>query len=155
MGNGGNIFDHADLQAGALQRTDRSLTAGARALNIDFYALHSMYPSQFLLQFQLQSVLRRGWIFLRAAEAQLTGARPGNCIALGIGNRYNRIIKCGLNMCRAAVDVLALTASADGLVPLVAPFLVLPFLKPLPTYFFLLAMVFLGPLRVLAFVLER
>ena len=149
MGNGGNIFDHADLQAGTLQRTNRSLTAGARALNIDFYALHSMIDRNSCCSFSC-SLCCEGGGFSGAAEAQLTGARPGNCIALGIGNRYNRIIKCGLNMCRAAVDVLALTASADGCSSFCAAIL-----KPLPTYFFLLAMVFLGPLRVLAFVLER
>ena len=47
MGDGGNIFNHAYLQARALQSTDRSLTACARSLYIDLNALHAVIDRHF------------------------------------------------------------------------------------------------------------
>ncbi len=92
--------------------TDSGFTACARALNIDFYALHAMLHSN--LSRGLRSGLcceRRG--LSGASEAELTGAGPGNSIALGIGDGNNGIVERGLNMSGATLNILALTASAD------------------------------------------
>ena len=49
-----------------------------------------------------------------ASETQLTGARPRNSVALGVGDGHDRVVKGGLNMRGAAVNIFALTASAYG-----------------------------------------
>ena len=42
MGNGRDVGDGADLEAGGLQRADRLLAAGARALHVDLDLAHAV-----------------------------------------------------------------------------------------------------------------
>ena len=106
------VFDHADLKTCRLQCTDSGFTACARALNIDFYALHAMLHSN--LSRGLRSGLcceRRG--LSGTTETELAGACPGYRIALRISDGYDRVVEGGLDMCSATLNILALTASAD------------------------------------------
>ena len=111
MGNGRYILDHAYVQAGGLQSADSGFTAGAGALYIDLNGLHAMLHSQAGGGFS-RGLRGKGSGFPGASEAQLTGAGPGDRIALRIGNGDNGIVKCGLDMGSAAFNVLALTAAA-------------------------------------------
>ena len=148
-----DVFDHADLKTRRLQRTDCSFTAGARALDIDLDALHAVLHGDLRRGFRCG--LRRERRGLSgAAEAELACACPGNCVALCICDGYDRVVEGGLDMCSAALDVLALTASADCGNCFSSAFGCCDLRIP-PDYFFLLAMVFLGPLRVLALVFVR
>ena len=108
--NRSNILDHVNFQTSCLQCADCSLTAGARALNINFNCLQAMLHSS------LGSSLSCGLSSKRSAlsgtaEAQTTSAGPGEGVTVGIGNGDNCVVKGGLDMRSAALDVLALTAS--------------------------------------------
>ena len=70
---------------------------------------------------------------------------------LCIGDRYDGVVECRLNVYSAVFNVLTFSAATNN--NLLA-FLLCPKRNTLP-YFFLFAMVFTGPLRVLAFVLVR
>ena len=113
MGNRGHVFDHADLQTGSLQRTDRSFTAGARTLYIYFNGFQSMFHRSFRSGFRSRLRSKRSRLF-GASEAQAAGACPAERITLYIGNGYDGIVESGLDMSRTAFDILLLTASAGG-----------------------------------------
>lgn len=52
MRNRGDIFDHADFETRALQRTDCSLTACARSLHINLNRLHAVLHRCFCCGFR-------------------------------------------------------------------------------------------------------
>ena len=85
---------------------------------------------------------------IRALQA--AGGGPGKGIALHIGNGDHGVVERGADMHGAPFNVLSLTAFCPR-----AAFRFRLSHKSFPPYFFLLAMVRLGPLRVRAFVLER
>jgi hypothetical protein len=71
--------------------------------------------------------------------------------AVHVGNGYDGVVEAGLNMSRTAFNILAFAAAAGGWsFPVALAMLV----SSLP-FTFSVAMVFLGPLRVRAFVLVR
>ena len=72
-------------------------------------------------------------------------------IALYVGDGHDGIVEGGLDMSRATFDIFASHGVCEWLFSL----LLLPSQLSLPDYFFLLAIVFFGPLRVLALVLVR
>ena len=52
--------------------------------------------------------------FLGSSESHFTCGRPGNCVALNIGNGNDGVVEGRLNMCCAAFNVLAVAAAGDG-----------------------------------------
>ena len=144
MGNRGHVFDQADLESGGLQSADRGFAAGARAFDVHINALQTMLHSRFGSGFG-SGLRREGSGFPRTAEAQLTGARPGQRVALRIGDGHDGIVKGGLDMSSATLNILAFLRAVVFAAAILIP----------PAYFFLLAIVFFGPLRVRALVLER
>ena len=113
MRNRGNVFDHANLKARALKRTNRSLTAGARSLYKNFNRFHPVVNCNLRSGFS-RSLRGKGSGLSGASEAKLTGACPGNRITLRIRNGNNCIVKCRLNMCGATVNIFALAAAAGS-----------------------------------------
>src|SRR5699024_4228303 len=100
------------VQAGSLQGADGGLAAGARALYVDFDALHAVLHRQAGrgLSGGLGGERSR---FPGTAEAQLARAGPGYRVALGIGDGDDGVVERRLDMGGAALDILALAAAAD------------------------------------------
>ena len=71
-------------------------------------------------------------------------------ITLNVCDCYSCVIECGLDMCRTTLDIFLLTSSAYY-----SLFTLRCCHSSKPPYFFLLAIVLRGPLRVRALVLER
>lgn len=151
MRDRGDILNHADIQPCGLQRTDGGLTPGARALYINLNRFHAVLHRSLGSCFS-SGLCGKGGGFSGATEAHFARACPGYRIALCIRDSHNGIVERGLDMRRTAFDIFTLTASArgNGLFP--EAFVAI---LSLLAYFFLFAIVFFGPLRVRAFVLER
>ena len=113
MRDRGHIFDHADFQAGSLQRTNRSFTTGSGTLYVYFNGFQSMFHRGFSGSFRCCLRGKRSR-FSGASEAQTAGTCPAERITLYIGNGHDGIVESGLDMSRAAFDILLLTASASG-----------------------------------------
>ena len=86
-------------------------------------------------------------------EVQTAGAGPRNGVALSIRNGNNRVVKGTLDVGSAALDVIALTIFGADSAFLAAALVAIS--VPPYGYFFLLATVRFGPLRVRALVLVR
>src|SRR5262245_57711344 len=102
-----HIADRGDLKADRLQRPQRRLAARARPHHLDVEHLHAV------LHRLLAGVLGRhlGRIrgrLARALEAHGPGRRPGNGIALRVGNGDHGIVEGGADVRHAGGDVLAL-----------------------------------------------
>ena len=150
MGNRSYVFDHVNFQTCCLQGTDCGLTAGARAFDIYFHRFQTMFHSGFCSGLGSGLCCERSR-FSGTSESKSACTCPRKGVALYVGDGNNGVVKGGLDMCGATFDVFAFTTPASGAFSL----LLLPSLLSLPSYFFLLAMVFFGPLRVLALVLVR
>ena len=149
MRNGGDVLDHVDLEASGLQSADSGFTALAGALDVHFDGLQAMLHSS--LGSRLGSHLSgEGSGLSGTAEAQTTGGSPGQSIALEVGDGNHGVVEGGADMRGTLLDVLTLAASLDDLLSSSGFSHDISLL-----YFFLLAMVFLGPLRVRALVLVR
>ena len=117
MRDGGHVFDHGDLQAGGLQRTDRGFTAGTGALD------HHVHKLEAVVEGRLRSGLgshlsgeRSG--LLVSAEAHAAGGSPGQGAAVGIGDGDDGVIERRLDVRHAALDKLPLAALAGRLLQL-------------------------------------
>ena len=150
----GDIGNRADLEAGGLQRPDRGLAARARALDEHVDLLHAVLLrlAGGVLGGQLRG--ERGRL-ARTLEADVTRRRPGDDVALRVGDRHDRVVERALDVCGAVRDVLLFPAA--GLLALLGGSSLLPSLLVASGYlaFFLPAMVRFGPLRVRALVLVR
>src|SRR3954467_4191869 len=111
----GDIGNRADLQAGRLQRPDGGLTARARALDEHVDLLHTVLLrlAGGVLGGQLRS--ERGRL-TRTLEADVTRRRPGDDVALRVGDGHDRVVERALDVCSAVRDVLLFPAA--GLLPL-------------------------------------
>ena len=147
----GHVLDAEDLEAGGLERPDRGLAPGARALHEDLdllqAVLHALAGAR--VGGHLRGERRR---LARALEAGRAGRLPDDHVALGVGERDDRVVERRLDVRLADGDVLtdaAPRAAASRLSAQEAPLQVLlgAFL-PRPTVFF-------GPFRVRAFVFVR
>src|SRR4051794_39219765 len=115
VGLRGDVGDRADLEARGLQRTDRRLTSGAGALDEDVDLLHTVLGglAGAVLRGHLGGERRR---LARALEAHVTGRRPADDVAGGVGDRDDRVVERALDVRVAVGDVLLLPA-ADLLGP--------------------------------------
>src|SRR5271170_2714152 len=102
---GGDVGDRADLQACGLQRADRGLPARARALHehVDFADPVLLGLAGGVLGRQLSGERRR---FPRALEADVTRRRPGDDVALRVGDRHDRVVERALDVGGPVRDIL-------------------------------------------------
>src|SRR5256886_14768393 len=100
-----DIGNGADLEAGGLQRPDGGLTARTRALHEHVDLLHAVLLrlAGGVLGGQLRG--ERGRL-TRTLEADVTRRRPGDDIALRIGDRHDRVVERALDVRGAVGDVL-------------------------------------------------
>src|SRR5262252_9153313 len=106
MRNRRHIADRSDGEPGRLQRTKRRFAPRSRPGHLDFESAHAVLLC--LLGGVFSSDLRGiGRRFARALETHGPGRRPGNRIALRIGDGDHGIVERGRDMRDARRDVLA------------------------------------------------
>src|SRR6185436_13453 len=109
-----HVTDRCDGEARRLQRTKRRFTARAGASNFHFQRAHAVFLRL------LGNVLGRdlcgiGGRLARALEAHRPGRRPGNGVALRVGDGDGRVVERRIDVRDARGDVLAFaTAYAGG-----------------------------------------
>src|SRR5690606_30724154 len=107
VGDGGDVFDAGDLDAGALDRPDGGLAPGAGTLHLDVdladAVLHRATGS--LLGSHLGGV---GGGLAGALEADVAGGRPREHVALQVGDRDDRVVERALDVRDAVGDVAPL-----------------------------------------------
>src|SRR4051794_6763870 len=110
-----DVGNGADLEAGSLQGTDRGLAAGAGTLDEHVDLLHAVFLrlAGGVLGGQLRGEGRR---LARTLEAHVPRRRPGDHVALLIGDRHDGVVERALDVSRAVRDVLLFLAA--GLLPL-------------------------------------
>src|SRR3954452_25061010 len=149
VGNWCHVGDRADLQADRLKRPDRGLAAGAGTLHEHVDLAHAVLlrAASGGLGRHLRGERRR---LAGALEAHLAGARPGDHVAHGVGDRDDRVVERALDVGVPVGDVLLLLAAylLRGRALLCGRHYFFP-------AFFLPATVFFGPLRVRALVWVR
>src|SRR3954453_6142114 len=108
-----HIADRCDGEARSLQRAKRRLAArtGTSAFNLE--RAHPMF-----LRF-LRDVFRRnlrgvGGRLARALETHRSGRRPGNGVALRVGNGDRGVVERRIHVRHSGCNVLALTAAYAG-----------------------------------------
>src|SRR5690349_14382624 len=95
--DGGHVLDGLDLDARGLERADRRLAAGAGPLD------HHVHGTDSCVLGAVAGVLRRhlgreGRALPRALETDPPGRRPGEDVALRIGDRDDRVVEGRLDV---------------------------------------------------------
>src|SRR6202008_2073797 len=110
----GHVADRGDGEARGLQRAKRRLTARTGASHFHFQRAHAVFLR--LLGDVFGGDLRGiGGRLARALEAHRAGRRPGNGVALRVGDGDGRVVERRIHMRDAGGDVLAFaTADARG-----------------------------------------
>src|SRR5438045_3910242 len=103
----GDVADRGDLEADRLQRPERALAARAGALDLDFERADAMFGGLLAGVFRGDLGGIRGRL-AAALEARHPRARPGNRIALRVGDRDHRVVEARIHVGDARGDVLAL-----------------------------------------------
>src|SRR6476659_6659162 len=105
-----DVLDAEDLDAGVLDRPDRGLATGARALHHDVDPAHTVLhgPARRGLGRELRHERRA---LAGALEADVAGRRPRQHVALLVRDRDDRVVERGLDVRDAVRDVLAFTPS--------------------------------------------
>src|SRR5262249_46963228 len=122
VGNRGHVTDRGDGETGGLQGTRCLFPARPRALHLDFKGPHPMLLRFFrrVLGGDLRGI---GGRFARTFESHRARRRPGNGIALHVGDRNHRIVEARVHMRDAGGDVLAFApADARGFLTHSEPF---------------------------------
>ncbi len=149
MRNRCNVFNQVNFQTCSLQRTNRSFATCTRSFNHNLNCSHAMLHRSFCRRFGSHLRSKRS-AFTRAFEPEVTGACPGDCIPVRVGNGYDSVVERRADMSHSGVDIFPITTFCTN------DFFRFSHLKVTPLYyFFLLATVRRGPLRVRAFVLVR
>src|SRR5579862_780312 len=103
------VADRGDRKADRLQRPEGRFAPRTRALDLDVEGAHAVLHG--LLAGILGGDLRGvGGRFARALEALAARGRPGNRVALGIGDRDHRVVEARADMRGARGNVLALAS---------------------------------------------
>src|SRR6202008_3973014 len=107
---GGDVRDRANLEACGLQRPDRGLPARTRALDehIDLADSVLLGLAGGVLGGQLSG--ERGRL-AGALEADIAGRRPGDDVALRVGDRHDRVVERALEVRAAGRDVFLLATA--------------------------------------------
>src|SRR5262249_46265990 len=105
-----DVADRGDRQPHRLQRTQRRFAARAGAAHLDLErahaVLHRLAPG--ILRRHLRGERRR---LARALEALLARRRPGDGVALRVGDGHNGVVERGVHVRDARDDVLAFAAA--------------------------------------------
>src|SRR5258708_2925988 len=142
---GSYVLDTGDFEPGRLQRADRRLAPGARALDEHLDLLKAVLDG--LAGSGVGGHLCRERSRLaRALEARAAGRLPRDHVALAVGQGHDRVVERSLDMRLADRDVLA-NAPAAALGALGSGHYFLP------AFFLPATCMRLGPLRVRALVL--
>lgn len=104
--NRSHIFDGFHFQACSLQSADGSFTASAGSLYEYFDPFQAMFHSGFGSGFSSHLSCERS-AFPGTAEALTAGRSPAQDSPVQVGNRYDRVIKGGADMCYTSFNVLA------------------------------------------------
>src|SRR5688500_11931204 len=106
----GDVPDRGDLEADRLQRAQRRLAARTRSLDLHLERADAMLGGLLarILGGDLGGI---GGRFARPLEAHHAGRRPGDGIALRVGDGDHRIVEAGVHVGDAGGDVLALAPS--------------------------------------------
>src|SRR5215210_6737201 len=164
MRNRSDVTDRRDGKTCRLQRAQRRFPARSGTRYLDFEGAHAVFLR--LLGGIFGSDLSRvGCGFAGAFEAHGAGRRPGDRIALGVGDGNHRIVEARIHMRDAGGDVLAFASTDAGgfLSHTLSPFAARSrdrlqtgrWTPGRETYFFFPAIAFAGPLRVRALVWVR
>src|SRR5438132_5544605 len=108
--DGRHVLDAQDLETRRRQRPDGRLPARPRALDVDVDLGEAVLlgPAGRLLRGEL----RREWRGLAGAlEPHVAGARPGERVAVEVGDRDDRVVERRLDVGLAVGDVLLLLAA--------------------------------------------
>src|SRR4051812_36668018 len=88
----GHVFDPGDFDASVLDRSDRGLSTGARALAPDFDSAHAVLHRA--TRAGLRGHLRRERCRLtRTLEADVAGRRPREGVAFLVGDGHDRVVE--------------------------------------------------------------
>src|SRR4051812_29402416 len=105
-----HVADRRDGEARRLQRAKRRFTARTGARNFRFQRAHAVFLR--LLGNVFGRDLRGiGGRFARALEAHRAGRRPGNGVALRVGDGDGRVVERRIHVRDAGCDVLAFAAA--------------------------------------------
>ena len=97
MRNRGDVLNAADFNACCLQCTDCGFTACTRSFDEYVSGTHALVNSHFSSLFSCHLCCE--WCALTGAfESESTGRCPGNGVAVGVSNRYNRVVESRTNM---------------------------------------------------------
>src|SRR5918994_7289787 len=101
-----HVFDARDLQSAAIQRADRGFASRPRAAHADFDGAQAVFLGRYarLLRRHLRGERRA---LARAAKTGAARRRPGERVALPVGDRDDRVVERRVDM-RHAVGNLAL-----------------------------------------------
>ncbi len=102
----GHIADRGDGEAGRLQRAQRRFTPGAGPCDFDFERAHAVLLRLLgrVLGGDLRRIRRR---LARTLETHRPRRRPGDGVALYVGDRDHRVVERRIHMRDAGGDVLA------------------------------------------------
>src|SRR6185312_7239613 len=108
-----HVADAGDRKADRLEGTERALAAGTGTLDLDLQGADAVVGglAAGILGGDLRGVRRR---LAAALEAHHPGTRPGNRIALRVGDGDHGVVEAGVHVGDAGRDVLALPP-ADAL----------------------------------------
>src|SRR5215469_11568368 len=110
---GRNVADRSDGEADGLQRAQCRFTARAGSLDLDLERAHAVIHR--LAAGVLGGDLRRvGRRLARALEAHGAGRRPGDRVALRVGDGDHRVVEGGVDVRHAGRDVLAFALTDAG-----------------------------------------
>ena len=102
-----DVGDARHFEAGSLQRTDRRLASATGTGNMDVDLANAVLlgDARRFVRCDLRCERRA---FAAALEVDIPGARPGDHVALRIGDRHDRVVERRLNMGDAHRNVLLL-----------------------------------------------
>ena len=150
-----HVRDRVDPDAQGAQCAHRGLTARTWALDLDIQILDALILSCTTCYFGSDLGCERRRL-ARALEALSTAGSPGQCTALAVGDRDDRVIERRVNVCNAIGDVLANLLANALRSRVIGCFCHLDLLSMLSADHFLpVAADLRGPLRVRAFVRVR
>src|SRR5690606_21574757 len=117
-----HVADRGDHETSSLQSAKSRFTAGTRTANFDFQRLHAVLLSLLGAVFSSDLGSKRGRL-ARTLEALGTSRRPGNGVALCVGDGDHRVVEGGIDVGNARRDIFTFaTANACGFLGHILPF---------------------------------
>src|SRR6056297_233074 len=105
VGDRGHVLDVRDTEAHGVERTDGRLASWSGALDANFHVLHAVFRCGSAGLFG-SDLRRERRALARTAEAAAARRRPGQGIALAVGDRDDRVVEGGMDMRNRIHDLL-------------------------------------------------